>query len=95
MPIFRPWRRGVERARRAMTRDSGVRMDLDTYNRPMHCHHEKTAVIDGRVAYVGGIDLTPFAGDRLDGGTAAKLRSGRLTAQRDARPAKNAYCGGR
>jgi phosphatidylserine/phosphatidylglycerophosphate/cardiolipin synthase-like enzyme len=32
----------------------------------MHCHHEKLAVIDGRVAYVGGIDLTLLAGDRLD-----------------------------
>ena len=32
----------------------------------MHCHHEKLAVIDGRIAYVGGIDLTSLAGDRLD-----------------------------
>ncbi len=41
-------------------------MQLDTYNRPMHCHHEKTVVIDDRIAYVGGIDLTTFAGNRLD-----------------------------
>jgi phosphatidylserine/phosphatidylglycerophosphate/cardiolipin synthase-like enzyme len=32
----------------------------------MHCHHEKVAIVDGRVAYVGGIDLTTLAGDRLD-----------------------------
>jgi len=32
----------------------------------MHCHHEKLAVIDGRVAYVNGIDLTSLGGDRLD-----------------------------
>ncbi|HEX5450424.1 MAG TPA: phospholipase D-like domain-containing protein, partial [Gaiellaceae bacterium] len=32
----------------------------------LHCHHEKLAVIDGRVAYVGGIDLTSLGGDRLD-----------------------------
>ena len=32
----------------------------------MHCHHEKTIVVDGRVAFVGGIDLTALAGDRFD-----------------------------
>jgi phosphatidylserine/phosphatidylglycerophosphate/cardiolipin synthase-like enzyme len=32
----------------------------------MHCHHEKTIVIDDRVAFVGGIDLTSEAGDRYD-----------------------------
>ncbi|MGH7776749.1 MAG: phospholipase D-like domain-containing protein [Candidatus Dormibacterales bacterium] len=39
---------------------------LDTRERPMHCHHEKTIVVDGRVAFVGGIDLTGLAGDRWD-----------------------------
>ena len=28
----------------------------------MHCHHEKTIVIDDRVAFVGGIDLTVAVG---------------------------------
>jgi len=32
----------------------------------MHCHHEKTIVVDGRIAFVGGIDLTSFNGDRWD-----------------------------
>jgi phosphatidylserine/phosphatidylglycerophosphate/cardiolipin synthase-like enzyme len=32
----------------------------------MHCHHEKTIVVDDRVAFVGGIDLTSFQGDRWD-----------------------------
>ena len=32
----------------------------------MHCHHEKTIVIDDRVAFVGGIDLTSESGDRYD-----------------------------
>jgi len=32
----------------------------------MHCHHEKTIVIDDRVAFVGGIDLTSETGDRYD-----------------------------
>lgn len=66
VPVFHPWLRDVWRTRRQLTSGSRVRMALDTYNRPMHCHHEKTAVIDGRVAFVGGIDLTSFAGDRLD-----------------------------
>ena len=32
----------------------------------MHCHHEKTIVIDDRVAFVGGIDLTLDGGDPYD-----------------------------
>ena len=32
----------------------------------MHCHHEKTIVVDDRVAFVGGIDLTDESGDRYD-----------------------------
>ena len=32
----------------------------------MHCHHEKLVVVDGEVAFVGGIDLTSLGGDRLD-----------------------------
>jgi phosphatidylserine/phosphatidylglycerophosphate/cardiolipin synthase-like enzyme len=32
----------------------------------MHCHHEKTIVVDDRIAFVGGIDLTNFSGDRWD-----------------------------
>ena len=41
-------------------------MELDAHERPMHCHHEKLALIDGRIAYVTGIDLTGLAGDRHD-----------------------------
>jgi phosphatidylserine/phosphatidylglycerophosphate/cardiolipin synthase-like enzyme len=33
----------------------------------MHCHHEKLVIVDGEVAFVGGIDLTSLAGDRFDG----------------------------
>jgi phosphatidylserine/phosphatidylglycerophosphate/cardiolipin synthase-like enzyme len=32
----------------------------------MHCHHEKLVVVDGRVAFVGGIDLSLLGGDRRD-----------------------------
>jgi phosphatidylserine/phosphatidylglycerophosphate/cardiolipin synthase-like enzyme len=31
-----------------------------------HCHHQKAIVVDGRVAFVGGMDLTTFSGDRWD-----------------------------
>jgi phosphatidylserine/phosphatidylglycerophosphate/cardiolipin synthase-like enzyme len=43
-----------------------IRCALDAKERPMHCHHEKTIVVDDRVAFVGGIDLTSEAGDRFD-----------------------------
>jgi phosphatidylserine/phosphatidylglycerophosphate/cardiolipin synthase-like enzyme len=39
---------------------------LDSHERPLHCHHEKTVVIDDRIAFVGGIDLTSEDGDRFD-----------------------------
>ncbi len=31
-----------------------------------HCHHQKAIVIDGQVAFVGGMDLTTLQGDRWD-----------------------------
>jgi phosphatidylserine/phosphatidylglycerophosphate/cardiolipin synthase-like enzyme len=31
-----------------------------------HDHHQKAITIDGRIAYVGGMDLTTYAGDRWD-----------------------------
>jgi phosphatidylserine/phosphatidylglycerophosphate/cardiolipin synthase-like enzyme len=56
----------VADARDQLVKGTRIRMALDAKERPMHCHHEKIAVIDGRVAYVGGIDLTLLGGDRLD-----------------------------
>ena len=38
----------------------------------MHCHHEKLVIVDGTLAFVGGIDLTDLAGDRFDGPPHAK-----------------------
>jgi phosphatidylserine/phosphatidylglycerophosphate/cardiolipin synthase-like enzyme len=66
LPLFRPSRADVRRTRDAMVKGTNIRMELDAKERPMHCHHEKLAVIDGRIAYVNGIDLTSLAGDRLD-----------------------------
>ena len=40
--------------------------ELDRTAALSHCHHQKAIVIDGEFAFVGGIDLTTFAGDRWD-----------------------------
>jgi phosphatidylserine/phosphatidylglycerophosphate/cardiolipin synthase-like enzyme len=66
LPLFTPSRSAVRAGRDALVRGTRIRMALDARERPMHCHHEKLAVIDRRVAFVGGIDLTALAGDRLD-----------------------------
>ena len=64
------WRGPARRSRSSGPRSAGSRVRervrrgdadqcaLDSRERPMHCHHEKTIVVDGRVAFVGGIDLT-------------------------------------
>ena len=66
LPLFTPSRKQVAESRRKLVDGTRIRMALDARERPMHCHHEKLVVIDGRIAYVGGIDLTFLAGDRLD-----------------------------
>ncbi|MBA3842605.1 MAG: phospholipase [Actinobacteria bacterium] len=66
LPLFTPSRSAVRAGRDALVHGTKIRMALDSKERPMHCHHEKIALIDGRVAYVGGIDLTSLGGDRLD-----------------------------
>ncbi len=65
-PFFTPGRRLVRSVRDELRRAGVTQVALDSHERPMHCHHEKTIVIDDRVAYVGGIDLTALAGDRRD-----------------------------
>jgi phosphatidylserine/phosphatidylglycerophosphate/cardiolipin synthase-like enzyme len=66
IPVFRPSRRTVRRVRDELRSAGPIRCVLDPHERPLHCHHEKTIVVDGRVAFVGGIDLTAMAGDRRD-----------------------------
>src|SRR5919202_4427355 len=66
LPLFRPSRGDVRATRDALERGTRIRCGLDARERPMHCHHEKLVVVDDRVAFVGGIDLTSYAGDRLD-----------------------------
>jgi phosphatidylserine/phosphatidylglycerophosphate/cardiolipin synthase-like enzyme len=66
LPAFQPTRRMVKAVRTEFVRDSAVDCRLDKRERTMHCHHEKIIVVDGRVAFVGGIDLTALQGDRHD-----------------------------
>jgi phosphatidylserine/phosphatidylglycerophosphate/cardiolipin synthase-like enzyme len=66
LPVFSPDRAAVRRVRDELTRGTRVRCALDTHERPMHCHHEKLVIVDGEVAFVGGIDITSLGGDRFD-----------------------------
>jgi len=66
LPLFHPDRREVRECRDRLLRDAALKMALDSRERPMHCHHEKLVIVDGEVAFVGGIDLTSYAGDRFD-----------------------------
>jgi phosphatidylserine/phosphatidylglycerophosphate/cardiolipin synthase-like enzyme len=66
LPVMQPWRAEVRKLRDQLIAGNPIQCALDARERPMHCHHEKTIVIDDRLAFVGGIDLTNFHGDRWD-----------------------------
>ena len=66
VPVMRPWRGDVRKVREQLTAGTRIQCALDARERPMHCHHEKTILVDDRIAFVGGIDLTNFNGDRWD-----------------------------
>ena len=66
LPLFHPSRGQVRDMRERLTHRTRIQCAIDAKERPMHCHHEKTIVVDDRVAFVGGIDLTTLAGDRFD-----------------------------
>ena len=66
VPVFRPSRGDVRAMAERFRRGTAIQCELDSCVRLMHCHHEKTIVIDDRVAFVGGIDLTFDGGDPYD-----------------------------
>ncbi|MBS1845606.1 MAG: phospholipase [Actinobacteria bacterium] len=68
LPVFSPRRSQMRKVREELTRGTKVACALDGRERPMHCHHEKLVIVDDRIAFVGGIDLTSLAGDRFDSG---------------------------
>jgi phosphatidylserine/phosphatidylglycerophosphate/cardiolipin synthase-like enzyme len=76
LPVFTPSRAAVRRVRKELRRGTRVQCALDFHERPMHCHHEKLVIVDGEVAFVGGIDLTSLGGDRFD--TSEHLMRSRL-----------------
>jgi phosphatidylserine/phosphatidylglycerophosphate/cardiolipin synthase-like enzyme len=66
VPVFKPRRGDVERAREQLVKGTKIDCRLDARGRAMHCHHEKIVIVDDELAFVGGIDLTALAGDRYD-----------------------------
>jgi phosphatidylserine/phosphatidylglycerophosphate/cardiolipin synthase-like enzyme len=66
VPAFHPTRKEVSQGIVELTRGTRIRCEADPREHPFHCHHEKTLVIDGDTAFVGGIDMTDYAGDRFD-----------------------------
>ncbi|HUJ35390.1 MAG TPA: phospholipase D family protein [Solirubrobacteraceae bacterium] len=66
VPAFHPTRKEVSDGVQTLTRDTRIRCETDPREHPFHCHHEKTVIVDGEVAFVGGIDMSDYAGDRFD-----------------------------
>lgn len=74
--VMHPSRNEARQLMDRLVEGTSIRGALDAHNRPMHCHHEKLVIVDGTVAFVGGIDLTDLAGDRFDAaphGSAGRL----------------------
>ena len=65
--LFQPTVHQMEAVQRAVEALGGdIRCELDDSAHFSHCHHQKAIVIDGQIAFVGGMDLTTFQGDRWD-----------------------------
>ncbi len=66
--LLKPTSREVRAVKAAFERDGrgDIVCELDHSAHPTHCHHQKAVVVDGQVAFVGGMDLTTFSGDRFD-----------------------------
>ncbi len=65
IPAFHPTRSEVREGITTLTRETRIRCEPDPREHPFHCHHEKVVVVDGLVAFVGGIDMTDQGGDRM------------------------------
>ena len=66
LPFFQPSRGSVRKMRDLLCNGTRIQCALDQKERPLHCHHEKTIVIDDCLAFVGGLDLTTEGSDRFD-----------------------------
>jgi phosphatidylserine/phosphatidylglycerophosphate/cardiolipin synthase-like enzyme len=66
VPLFKPSHHDVREMLDGLARHTRIEAHSDGCTGFAHCHHEKTIVVDGRVAFVGGIDLTLDGGDPWD-----------------------------
>jgi phosphatidylserine/phosphatidylglycerophosphate/cardiolipin synthase-like enzyme len=66
LPVFKPSQKDVREMLDALARHTKIDAHADGCTGFTHSHHEKTIVIDGRIAFVGGIDLTLDGGDPWD-----------------------------
>jgi phosphatidylserine/phosphatidylglycerophosphate/cardiolipin synthase-like enzyme len=65
--LFAPTEKETKQARDALLRVAPrVHVALDDKAPFSHDHHQKAVTIDGRIGYVGGMDLTTYQGDRWD-----------------------------
>lgn len=65
--VFEPNEKMVAEVRKTLLRVAPrVHCALDHRASFSHDHHQKAVTIDGRIAYVGGMDITTFQGDRWD-----------------------------
>ncbi len=66
--LFQPNMRETSHLQKEVTRctQGDLKLRLDKSLHFTHCHHQKAIVIDGQVAFIGGMDLTTFMGDRFD-----------------------------
>jgi phosphatidylserine/phosphatidylglycerophosphate/cardiolipin synthase-like enzyme len=65
--FFAPTQKDAEHACQVLAeRAPRVHTALDGHAPFSHDHHQKAVTIDGRIAYVGGLDLTTYEGDRWD-----------------------------
>ena len=66
--IFQPTTRRMEVVRKTIQENCPADLvcHLDRTAHFSHCHHQKAIVVDGQIAFVGGMDLTTFQGDRWD-----------------------------
>ena len=65
--LFQPSTRYAEEVQATIERAGGLlQCRLDRSAHFTHCHHQKAIVVDGRVAFLGGMDLTSYTADRWD-----------------------------
>ena len=65
--LFQPSRHFTRRACEELRRQApAIDVRLDDHFRPTHSHHQKAVIVDGQVAFVGGLDLTTLEADRWD-----------------------------